>query len=191
MSIVANVLCKYASWVVCDGRGRNSITREITSETIKKSEMFNKNVCVAYTGTLEVANGVLRIARGFSNGREASDAVFDKIVKVLKKSSICSDATTSFLVTGINSNGDMASYTIKTDLTSQILVPKDDTQFSFAVLSTGNFDLSLAEYVLSEIKASKNISNVGIITAMKRFCCDVADLDDSVNKNLAVLEIRK
>ena len=41
MSIVANVLCKYASWVVYDGRGRNSTTREITSETIKKAEMLN------------------------------------------------------------------------------------------------------------------------------------------------------
>lgn len=191
MSIVANVLCKYASWVVYDGRGRNSTTREITSETIKKAEMLNKNVCIAYTGTLEVANGVLGIVRAFSNGREPSDEVFNKTVKVLRRSSICSDATTSFLITGIDSNGDIASYTIKTDLTSQILIPKDDTQFSFVVLSTGNFNLSLSEYVLSAIKTSSNISNVRIVNAMKQFCCDVADLDDSVNKNLSVIEIRK
>ena len=191
MSVVANVLCKYASWVVYDGRGRDSTTRKITSETIKKADMFNKNVCVAYTGTLEVANGVLELVRSVSTGREFSDEVFDKLVKVLKKSSICNAATTNFLVTGINSNGNIASYAIKTDLTSQILIPKDDLQFSFAVLSTGNFDLSLQEYVLNEIKTSGNISNVGIVNAMKKFCCKVADLDDSVNKNLTAIEIRK
>ena len=191
MSIVANVLCKHASWVVHDGRGRDSTTREITSETIKKAQMVNKNVCVAYTGTLEVANGVLAIVRAASTGHEYSDEIFEKIATVLKKSTICSESITSFLITGINSSGDIASYTIKTDFTSQTLIPKDDSQFSIAVLSTGNFDLSLPEYVLNAIKTSGNLSNTGIVDAMKRFCCDVADLDDSVNKNLTVIEIRK
>ena len=191
MSIVANVLCKSASWVVYDGRGRNAFTRKITSETIKKAKMLNKNVCVAYTGTLEVANKVLEIIQPFSLEHKYSDEIFDKLVKVLNKSSICSNAITSFLLTGINSSGDIASYTIRTDLISQTLIPKDDLQFSFAVLSTGKFDLSLPEYVSNEIKTSGSISNVGIVNAMKRFCCDVADLDDSVNKNLSVIEIRK
>ncbi len=173
MSIVANVVCKYASWVVSDGRGRNSTTHEIISETIKKAIMINKNVCVAYTGTLEV------------------DRIFEMITQILENSTIDMQSATSFLVTGVNGNGDMASYTIGTNLAKQSLIPKDEQQFSFAVLSSGNFDLSLSKYVLDEIESSKSVSNTGITNAIKRFCNDVADLDDSVNKNLSVVEIRK
>lgn len=191
MSIVANVVCKYASWVVSDGRGRNSTTHEIISETIKKAIMINKNVCVAYTGTLEVANGVLKILRSVPIESEPSDRIFEMITQILENSTIDMQSATSFLVTGVNGNGDIASYTIGTNLAKQSLIPKDEQQFSFAVLSSGNFDLSLSKYVLDEIESSKSVSNTGITNAIKRFCNDVADLDDSVNKNLSVVEIRK
>ena len=191
MSIVANVVCRYGSWVVYDGRGRNSITNEILSESIKKAVMLNERVCVAYTGTLEVAQSILEIVQNSSSKNETSDEVFEKIKIIIKKSDIPKGCNTSFLVTGKNSDGKMASYTIKTDLTEQSLIPDEKHPFSFAVLSTGCFNLSLPKYFLNSVEKSKCLSNVAIVDAMKKFCCDVADMDDSVNKNLTALEIRK
>ena len=57
MSVVANVLCSFASWVAYDGR--SSRNGEIISESTDKAEMINSSVCVGYTGSLELAELVV------------------------------------------------------------------------------------------------------------------------------------
>ena len=80
MSVVANVLCSFASWVAYDGRySRNG---EIISESTDKAEMINSSVCVGYTGSLELAELVVLNLKEHVTG--ISDMKSDMVAQAIK-----------------------------------------------------------------------------------------------------------
>lgn len=191
MSVVANVVSPIASWVVYDGRGTKD--GKIVSENIVKAQMVNESVCVGYTGHLEVAEKVLLQLKRPENlaiiPKLKSDDVARSILTVLQKSSIPESLYTQYLITGVNSSGKMATYTIDRAKTLVEYIPSASEPLKISVLSTGVSKLDITSYILHEI-AQHGTNNRAIISGMKKFICDVADEDSSVNKNLSVIELR-
>lgn len=109
MSVVANVICRFGSWVVSAGRGRDAESDAIVSETVIKTRMVSKRVCVGYTGTFEVADAVLsRLCapkNQYAIQHSFSDNIANAIFEILQKSTIADGLMSSFLITGQNSAG--------------------------------------------------------------------------------------
>lgn len=193
MSVVACVASRYGSWVAYDGRGRNNVTGLIVSENIIKAKMVNKTVCVGYTGTLELAEKVISVLTSEENKSAvsvmSSDSVVDAVQKVFSAVRYPQDMSAQFLVVGVNSSGRMAMYTIDSQKKIACFDPSDTAPIRFAVLSNGEHGVSLEPYVLQEIKCG-GLSNTSIVTGLTKFIHTVADKDDSVNKNVKIIELR-
>ena len=190
MSVVANVVSPSASWIVYDGRAmRNG---EIVSEDVTKAKMVNKFVCVGYTGCLEVAEKVLEVLESPENAPITavllSDDMARNLLMILQRSIIPENLYAQFLITGINSAGKMATYAIDRSQTLHTYIPSAVGQFKISVLSTGKSQLDLTSYVFREINRH-GTNKKTIISAMKKYICDVADEDSTVNKNLSVIEV--
>lgn len=194
MSVVANVVSTHGSWIVSDGRAREGSEGKILSESATKALLVNSEVCIGYTGTLETATALLQVLHSPENAKLlplcCSDDIARSIQGILAKSTIPDHMKNNFLISGKNRAGAMVSYTVSRDGELTSYIPDDDNPLKFIVLSTGKHQLSLPQYILAELKEHGSLPGSGIISAMKRFCCDVADRDPSVNKNLSVIELR-
>lgn len=188
MSVVANVLCQYASWVAYDGRA--SRDGKILSETTDKAVMINRSVCVGYTGTLELAQLVVLNLRehvvGISDMK--SDTVAEAIKLLLPKLDAPEGLHTNFLVTGVNSNGVMASYTlgIRCEISAHIPHGND---LETAVLCSNANRLQLDAYVIEHIQKS-GFCNVSIKNALQEYIKDLSEVDISVNEQCRIFELR-
>lgn len=189
MSVVANVLCSQASWIAYDGRAsRNGL---IISESTEKALMINDLVCVGYTGTLELAQVVIQNLKEHVIGIKAmrSDTVSKAIELILSKLSLPENTSASFLVTGLNCNGMMASYTLGTAHEMRGNMPTDGG-LTCSVLGSEANHLALEPFVIRHIRTS-GFSNLSISDALCDYIRTVAKVDKSVNPYCRVLEIRK
>lgn len=188
MSVVANVVCRHGSWVVFDGRAARD--GEIVSESQEKATMINQFVCVGYTGTLELAQLVILNLKqhvvGISDMK--SNTVATAIEQLLPKLDAPDGVHADFLITGINCNGQMATYTIGSNHPLCKYIPAGN-DLKLAVLCSNANTLSLSPYIEREISKS-GFSNVAIVNGMRKFVCAVAKVDGSVNTNCQVIELR-
>lgn len=188
MSVVANVLCAQASWIACDGRA--SRNGEIVSESTDKAVMINDLVCIGYTGTLELADLIVLNLRehviGISDMK--SDTVAEAIEFLLPKLNAPEGVCADFLITGVNSNGVMASYTLGSRSKLSAHIPHDKDLETVVLCSNAN-KLQLDAYVIKHIRKS-GFSNISIKNALQEYIGDVSEMDISVNRCCQFLELR-
>lgn len=188
MSVVANVVCAQTSWIAYDGRA--SRNGEIISESMDKVVMINNSVCVGYTGTLELANLVVLNLKehviGISDMK--SDTVAKAIEFLLPKLNAPESVYANFLVTGVNNDGVMASYTLgsRSKLSAHIPPGKD---LETAVLCSNANSLQLEEYVIKHIRKF-GFSSVSIKNALQEYIRDLSEIDVSINGYCRFLELR-
>lgn len=189
MSVVANVLCSFASWVAYDGR--SSRNGEIISESTDKAEMINSSVCVGYTGSLELAELVVLNLKEHVTGISdmKSDMVAQAIKLLLPNLKAPDGVFSDFLVTGINSSGLMASYTLGSNHEFFIHIPRGD-ELKVSVLHSMKNTLDLTPYVSKHIQRT-GFCELSIKSAFCEYIGDVAKIDPSVNKYCRILTLRK
>lgn len=189
MSVVANVLCALGSWVAYDGRA--SRNGKIVSESTDKAVMVNSSVCVGYTGTLELAQLVILNLRehvvGISDMK--SDYVAKAIEILLPKLNAPDGMFANFLVTGINSNGLMSSYTLGSNREICAYVPHND-ELKISVLCSDTNTLKLEPCVIKHIRES-GFNNISIKNALREYIRNVSEIDASVNEHCHILELQK
>lgn len=189
MSVVANVVTENAAWVAYDGRAiQNGV---IISENTVKARKINENVCIGYTGTLELAEAVVSILKKAPDLRKAySDQVARGILAIMYANGYPQDMIAQFIITGINGTGNMITYTIGTDKTLSILQPSEREPIKSAVLSTGKHGIDLEPYLLHEISAS-GFTGHSIRCGLKEFILEVSRKDQSVNNNVNFIAVHK
>lgn len=187
MSVVANVLCVHTSWVAYDGRA--SRDGEIISESVEKAVMVNRFVCVGYTGVLELAQVVMLNLQehvvGISDMK--SNIVAEAIKLILQKLDVPKGFYANFLVTGINTDGIMASYTLGSQCEISAHIPYSNN-FETVVLCSDANKLQLDSYVIKRIKKF-GFSNTSIKNAMQEYIGDMSEIDTSVNRYCRFLEL--
>lgn len=189
MSVVANILCPFASWVAYDGRA--SRNGEIISESTDKAVMINSSVCVSYTGSLELAELVILNLREHVVGISGMkcDTVAQAIKLLLPNLKAPSGVFSDFLVTGINSSGLMASYTLGSNHELCMYVPHED-EVKVSVLHSLRNTLDLSPYLSKHIQQA-GFCEFSVKSALREYIVDVAKIDPSVNRYCQILELRK
>lgn len=189
MSVVANVLCPHTSWVAYDGRA--SRDGKIISEAVEKAIMVNQFVCVGYTGVLELAQLVVLNLKQHVVGIEdmASDTVIAAIKALLPIINAPKNVLSNFLVTGINSDGLMASYTVGSNIEPCAYIPHGD-EIKVSVLCSNANTLRLEPYVIRHIQ-KLGINSISISNALHEYISDVSKVDKSVNSHCQILELQK
>lgn len=183
MSLVLNILSDSKSYVAYDGRAkRNGL---IISETVVKAEMINKQVCVGFTGVLELATDVMRALRTNVVGIEQmrSNTVAAAVLAILNLPN-APEFSGAFLVTGVNEDGQMASYTIASDLTvCSYTVRKGELRL--IQLGGDRCDMTFSDYCKLRARGQ------GEKAIMREFIEYVALRDDSVNSTARFLVLGK
>ncbi len=183
MSLVLNILSDSKSYVAYDGRAKRD--GRIISETVVKAEMVNRQVCIGFTGILELASDVMRALRTNVVGIEQmpSNAVAAAVLAILKLPNAPKFSGT-FLITGINEVGQMASYTIAGGLTvSSYIAEKGELRL--IQLGGDSCDTTFSEF------CKLNACGQGEQAIMREFIEHVAQHDDSVNSNVRFLVLDK
>ena len=188
MSIVVNVVTSNASWVAFDGRSIRD--GEIVSENQIKAEMINPYVCVGYTGVLEVGRLVVLNLREHVVGvsKMKSDTVHLAIKKILPLLQIPENLYANFIVTGVNSFGDMATYAFGTKEPERALIPNKN-EIKFCCIGEYT-NVDLGELIQQEISKESALGNP-YLRAMNRFINEVAKTKLSVNTNFRFIEVLK
>lgn len=182
MSIVVNVISSSYSLIAYDGRAlRNG---NIVTESQEKALMVNDSVCIGYTGNLDfdqkVINNLMQYVVDLSCMK--SDIVAAAVFKLLSiaKSQLSNVPSSSFLITGINGNGKMASYALGTNNSFHEIVPANN-QLLYAFI--GSDALDFTSYIQQNYK--KQLCEEDSIKAMMHdYIISVAKLDQSVNTNI-------
>ena len=181
------------SIVAYDGRAKRD--RSIVDEGIIKAQMVNSLVCVGYTGTLELAQGVIEVLNSPQNKdalrRAKSDDVAYGIKRILEASTYPETIRAQFLATGENRAGIMSTYIVDGNKCVQQYVPQSETKHLTTVLSSGKHGLDFNTYLQNAINTYGGLAPVIIKDAMTRFIKDVARVDDSVNDKVRFVEIFK
>ena len=189
MSVVANVLCSRASWVAYDGRASRS--GKIVSESTDKAVMVNNSVCVGYTGYLELAQLVVLNLRehvvGISDMK--SDTVASAIELLLPKLKAPENVFSNFLVTGLNSNGFMASYTLGSNREICAHVPNSN-ELKISVLRSNTNTVELEPYVIKHVRES-GFDSTSITNALREYIRNVSQIDASVNAHCQIIELHR
>ena len=183
MSLVLNILSDSKSYVAYDGRAkRNGL---IISETVVKAEMVNKQVYVGFTGILELAADVMRALRANVVGIEQmrSNAVAAAVLAILKLPN-APKFSGAFLVTGVNEDGQMASYTISGDLTVFSYTAARG-KLQLIQLGGDRCDITFNDY------CKLNAHGLGEKAVMREFIEYVSLCDDSVNSTARFLVLSK
>lgn len=181
MSIVLNILTPIKSYVAYDGRARRN--GRIVNEYVKKADMVNDFVCVGFTGILELASDVLRILRNNVVGIEEmrSNTVAVAVQTILKLPN-APKFSGVFLITGFNDAGQMALYTIDSQLSIQGFVASK-SDYRLIQLGGDNCPISFADFCAS------NAHGQGEKAIMDEFIKYAALYDDSVNSNVKFITI--
>ena len=166
MSIVINVLSREHSWIASDGLQKNAGTGEIVSETLQKYEVLNPKLCIGYTGHYEVARRVVDYVKTLCPDIEHANvelaADFAKqIVDCAVQQIGMIDA--QFVVTGVTSNNQMASFIVRPSAPVQKIQSLNGTP-QFVILHN-----NLKDDLGSLIRADKNgrYSDTAVLTGMK------------------------
>ena len=151
--------------------------------------MINSSVCVGYTGSLELAQHVVLNLRehvvGISDMK--SDTVASAIELLLPKLKAPESVFSNFLVTGINSNGLMASYTLGSNRELCAHVPHSN-ELKVSVLCSNTNTVELEPYVIKHIKES-GFDSTSITNALREYIRSVSEIDASVNEHCQIVEL--
>ncbi len=183
MSLVLNILSDSKSYVAYDGRAKRDGC--IISETVVKAEMVNRQVCIGFTGILELASDVMRALRINVVGIEQmpSNAVAAAVLAILKLPN-APKFSGAFLITGINEAGQMASYTIAGGLTVCSYIAEKG-ELRLIQLGGDSCDTTFSEF------CKLNARGQGERAIMREFIEHVAQHDDSVNSTVRFLVLDK
>lgn len=183
MSIVLNILTPSKSYVAYDGRARRN--GSIVNEHVKKAEMVNDLVCVGFTGILELASDVLRILRNnvVGIGEMPSNTVADAVLAILNLPNAPKFSGT-FLITGVNEAGQMASYTIAADLTARSYIAAEG-KLQLIQLGGDHCETTFDEFFQLYTRGQSAQA------IMREFIEYVAQHDDSVNTTVKFLVLSK
>jgi len=180
MSIVINVLSREHSWIASDGLQKNAGTGEIVSETLQKYEVLNPKLCIGYTGHYEVARRVVDYVKTLCPDIEHANvelaADFAKqIVDCAVQQIGMIDA--QFVVTGVTSNNQMASFIVRPSAPVQKIQSLNGIP-QFVILHN-----NLKDDLGSLIRADKNgrYSDTAVLTGMKELIHRTARVDEFVN----------
>lgn len=189
MSVVANAVSSYGSWVGYDGLAKKN--GETVSEDQEKALMINKYVCVGFTGVLEVALIVVQNLKshvvGIDNMR--SNIVASAVELILSKIGVPQEYNATFIITGVNSGGRMATYVLGTGNRLNSYIPHGEDLKTVVLCSERN-KLNLEPYIVAELKHS-GFSSSSIVMGIKNYIADVSKIDPSVNANARIIEIQK
>lgn len=185
MSVVINVLTKASSIVAYDGRARDNKTNAIKSEHTRKAQLLNKYTIIGYTGLLEEAQHLVSLLRSDADIQDLRcEQVVARVLVHYGQAGLRS-AKTSYLLTGLNSDGVLATYTINTDFNVDAHVPAAN-EIKLTRLHSNNNTIDLNSFY-----DSRQLRGVKPREIMKQYIEAVADIDDSVNRNVRFITLNR
>lgn len=191
MSVVANVVTPSGSWVAFDGR----VTRDdgsISSEDEIKAKMVNGSVCVGYTGVLEVARHMVREITSEKNAastaRLASDEVARLVCALYRITKRPDDTYAQFLITGRNSDGKFATYTV--NMTGELTeyISKDEFRPVYVSLKNKDVGCDLKEFLSAAI-LEYGCDGTAFEHGLTGFIKEVSKHDITVNGNVRIIRL--
>lgn len=189
MSVVLNVLSPFCSWVAYDGRALRD--GEIINESQEKAIMINRNICVGFTGNLGFAQQIIRNLKervaGIADMR--SDLVtiaIRELLSIALKQSSCV-LHTNFLVTGINKDGKLATYTLGPDSPVQTYIPSKGELMYTTLHSSGN-RLDFSPYIQRKVQ-NDVLAEDSVISGIYEYIADVSRVDPTVNDHVSIIRI--
>lgn len=190
MSIVLNVLCESVSWIAFDGRATRNGT--IVTESQEKAVLINPFVAVGYTGILEVASNVIHILRNHVRNVQnmPSDVVAEVIQQLLATSNESENPSTSFLISGINRDHCMATYTLGTRHELQAITPNKKGSLHVTHLHSEKNTIDPIPYMKQRI-CQTGLSQKAILDIMRQYIIDVSKVDSSVNTFVRFIKISR
>lgn len=190
MSVVASIITKDGSWTAFDGRA----TRDgmIVSESKVKAEKINNCVCIGFTGTLEAAEAVMAVLhegknRAFVNALKSDSAAETlQTINAFVNGGCASRA--QFLATGINTNGEMAIYTISTSNEISCAGIARGDEIHYVALLPDGVTLPLCDYVAKNVpRYNKKPQHIKL--ALTEYICAIAKESDSINSNIRYIYV--
>ena len=185
MSIVINVLTKASSIVAYDGRARDKETNAIKSEHTRKAQLLNKYTIIGYTGLLEEAQHLVSLLKSDIDIQGLRcEQVVARVLIHYGQSGLRS-ANTSYLLTGINADGVLSTYTISRDFSVEEHVPIAD-EIKLTRLYSDNNTIDFNSFY-----ESRQLMGVKPREIMKQYIEAVADIDGSVNRNVRFIALNR
>ncbi len=189
MSIVLNVITPACSWVAYDGRALRD--GGIISENQKKAIMINRNICVGFTGNLGFAQQIIRNLKervaGIADMRSDSVTIAIRELLSIAETRLPSSTPTNFLITGINNDGKLATYTLGTDSPIQTRIPVEKGLL-YTVLHSSENRLDFSPYI--QRKAQNDVlTEDSIISGIYDYIADVSRVDPTVNDHVSIIRI--
>jgi len=182
VSVVVNVLTSASSIVAYDGRAINKETNAIKSEHTKKAQSINKYTIIGYIGLLEEANHLVSLLQSDADINELRcDQVVSRVLAHYRQSGL-SSANTSYLLTGLNTDGRLGTYTINKQFNVDAHVPINK-EIKLTSLFSDNNTIDFTTFFSRYYMKAKPCD------IMKQYINAVAEIDESVNKNVRFITL--
>lgn len=197
MSIVINVVSENISWLAYDGRAAQGGI--VINENQKKAVKINNKVCLGFTGTVGAGESLISKIKelyGDQLPQIGSDDVAITACRIIDtvKQSLEADnipvVNENIVITGINSDGRMASYTMGSFQPFRGYVPNGNNDRGDIVLTSDHNTLNISPYIDRELARGLH-QNVAVLRGIENYIYDVAKIDPTINTNIETIMIRR
>lgn len=186
MSIVVNVITKYKSYLVSDGRLTNPLTNEVMDENTQKIFSINANVDIGAAGDKGLAMAIIDAVRESSEPQDDVEVISDKVISIAKCLYPKFQCSARFIIAGFDSSRTIQSVRITVpEFSKEINTCESDNGLCFNCLFCKEPQNSYAIYYKKYLGNQTLSHDQKILMSIIEYISDAANNDSSINKNIS------